>query len=70
MLAPAAGVEELAAVLRRLIADRDRLAAMARAARGLGRAGAAEAIADRVEHLGRAGRSEKEAGAPGDGGRR
>ncbi len=70
VLAPAAGVEELAAVLRRLLADRDRLAAMARAARGLGRAGAAEAIADRVEHLGRAGRGGRDAGAPGDGGRR
>ena len=47
-----AGVDELAAVLGRLLADRDRLASMARAARRRGRAGAAGAIADRVEHLG------------------
>jgi len=41
----------LADDLGRLLADRERLAAMARASRGLGRPGAAAAIADRVERL-------------------
>jgi UDP-N-acetylglucosamine--N-acetylmuramyl-(pentapeptide) pyrophosphoryl-undecaprenol N-acetylglucosamine transferase len=52
VLAPDAGAAELAALLGRLLADRDRLGSMARSARRLARAGAARAIADRVEHLG------------------
>src|SRR5687768_2576876 len=43
--------EPLAAVLRELIADPARLAAMGRAARALARPGAAAAIADQIEEL-------------------
>ncbi len=43
--------ESLADDLGRLLTDRERLAGMARAARGLGRPAAAAAIADRVERL-------------------
>lgn len=46
-----AGSGELAGAIAGLIADRGRLAAMGRAARGLAREGAAAAIADRVEAL-------------------
>lgn len=46
-----AGAERLGAVLGDLLTDRERLAAMGRAARGLARQGAAAAIADRVEAL-------------------
>jgi len=53
MLAPEeASVERLSECLARLLADRERLRSMARAARDLGRPGAAAAIADRVEELG------------------
>lgn len=51
MLPPEAGEEELARLLASLLGDRGRLASMGRAARGLGRQGAAAAIADRVESL-------------------
>jgi len=53
VLEPGAGDAELAELLRRLLADRHRLEAMARSARGLGHRDAAERIADRVEYLGR-----------------
>ena len=46
-----ADAAELAGALGGLLGDRPRLAAMGRAARALGRPGAAAAIADRVEHL-------------------
>jgi UDP-N-acetylglucosamine--N-acetylmuramyl-(pentapeptide) pyrophosphoryl-undecaprenol N-acetylglucosamine transferase len=58
-----AGAERLAAALGDLLGDPGRLAAMGRAARALARAGAAAAIADRVEAL--AGR--RTGGAPGGG---
>ncbi len=51
VLAPGLDDGDLIAALERLLADPDRLGSMARAARSLGRAGAAGAIADRVEHL-------------------
>lgn len=47
--------ESLAGLLAELLADRARLTAMADAARGLGRAGAAAEIADRLEHWSLAG---------------
>ncbi len=62
VLAPTVDDHGLAAALGPLLADRGRLAAMARAARGLGRAGAARLIADRIEHLGGTA-----CGAPGGG---
>ncbi len=48
-----AGAEDLRTLLRNLLDDAERLRSMGRAARGLAREGAAAAIADRVEHLGR-----------------
>jgi UDP-N-acetylglucosamine--N-acetylmuramyl-(pentapeptide) pyrophosphoryl-undecaprenol N-acetylglucosamine transferase len=47
--------ERLHALLAALLPDRDRLAQMARAARGLARPRAAGAIADRLEQLVEAG---------------
>jgi UDP-N-acetylglucosamine:LPS N-acetylglucosamine transferase len=55
VLEPGADEAQLAELLRRLLADRARLEAMARSARGLGHRDAAARIADRVEHLGRGG---------------
>ena len=49
---PEATVDSLAQLLASLLSDRDKLRGMALAARGLGRAGAAQHIADRVERLG------------------
>lgn len=49
---PGSSGDEFAALLAALLGDRERLVAMARAARGLARRGAAEAIAERVVHLG------------------
>ena len=46
--------EDVRALLKELLDDGERLRSMGRAGRGLARAGAAEAIADRVEKLGRA----------------
>ncbi len=51
MLRPGAAGDDFHALLGTLLADRQRLGAMSRAARGLAREGAAAAIADRVEHL-------------------
>jgi UDP-N-acetylglucosamine--N-acetylmuramyl-(pentapeptide) pyrophosphoryl-undecaprenol N-acetylglucosamine transferase len=49
---PGAGDDDFGALLAALLGDRRRLEAMARAARGLARPDAAEAIAERVVHLG------------------
>jgi UDP-N-acetylglucosamine--N-acetylmuramyl-(pentapeptide) pyrophosphoryl-undecaprenol N-acetylglucosamine transferase len=52
MLSKDASPEELRTLLAELLGHTSRLQAMGRAARGLARANAAVAIADRVEHLG------------------
>ena len=54
ILPPAATASDLARALDRLLSAGSKLPAMAKAARGLGRRHAAEAIADRVEMLGEA----------------